>query len=76
MAYFPSGTEGADYQERYCHRCIHFPRFPLAAACPVWEAHERHNGEDGEVGDILDLLIPRAADGLGNEQCSMFLEEM
>jgi hypothetical protein len=70
VAYFPNGTEGRDYQERYCVRCIH----DTNNDCPIWLAHLIHNGDKGKLGDMLDLLIPRSADGLTNEKCRMFAE--
>jgi len=47
----------------------------------VWLAHLLNPSEgltkDGEHNpeSILNLLIPRAKDGLGNEQCRMYLED-
>ena len=41
MAYFPNGTAGTMYQERYCCRCLNYRdkgdgRGP---GCAVWDAH-------------------------------------
>lgn len=71
MGYFSNGTEGADYQERYCFRCIH----DIAESCPVWNAHLLHNYEEcNNKSSILHHLIPKTDDGLGNRRCTMFLD--
>ena len=64
MGYFPNGSAGADYQERYCNRCVHDEPDIDKPGCPVWGAHLLHNYhqfDDGQerVRDILDMLIPR-----------------
>jgi len=70
MGYFSNGTEGMDYQERYCSRCVH----DANRDCPVWAAHLLHNYDEcNNKGSILHMLIPRSKDGLGNEQCKMFV---
>ena len=70
MGYFSNGSEGADYEERYCLRCIH------RQECAVWEAHFLLNYQEANKKDsILHLLIPRTKNGLGNEQCRMFIEK-
>ena len=68
MGYFSNGTEGMDYQERYCRRCRH------GEDCAVWDAHLLVNYDEcNDPFSVLDLLIPRNARG-DNEQCAMFLE--
>lgn len=68
MAYFSNGSEGMDYEARYCANCVH------GGDCAVWEAHMLRNYDDCEDdSSILHLLIPRAKDGLGNEKCRMFV---
>ena len=69
MAHFSSGTEGLDYQTRYCKHCVH----DIDEDCPVFLAHLRHNGDKGDAGNILELLIPK--EGLGNGVCRMFVEK-
>ena len=72
MGYFSNGTEGLDYEARYCDRCVHQKPDKF---CPVWEAHLCANYEECDKPDsILHILIPRTADGLENEQCRMFYE--
>lgn len=69
MAYFSNGTEGQSYVDRYCSKCVHFNN----GACPVWDLHMLHNYRDCNNPDsMLHVLIPRSADKLGNEQCTMF----
>ena len=70
MGYFASGTEGHMYEERYCSRCIH------GDDCVVWLAHLMSNYDECNNPDsLLHILIPRSKDGLGNEQCRMFVEQ-
>ncbi len=68
MGYFSNGSEGRDYQERFCKLCVH----DVKEDCRVWLAHLMENGNK-ESRTVLDALIPRTADGCGNEQCTMFL---
>lgn len=74
MGYFSNGTEGMDYQARFCDRCWH----DLNRDCPVWLAHLMYNYEqlrdNAELEKVLELLIPRTADRLYNEQCKMFID--
>lgn len=68
MGYFSNGSEGMDYEERYCAHCLHYE------GCPVWLAHMIHNYDEcNNEGSILHMLIPRSKDGLGNERCAMFV---
>jgi len=78
MAYFPNGTSGMDYEERYCANCVHGSED--GPYCPIWELHVLHNYEQCGKGrtaqawkTVLSTLIPETKDGLGAEQCSMFL---
>lgn len=36
MGYFSNGTEGADYEEKYCNHCVHQLE---DYGCPCWNAH-------------------------------------
>lgn len=70
MAYFSNATEGANYEERWCSRCMQLNDQPM---CAVWEAHLSTNyNECNKAESPLHVLIPRSADGLSNEQCRMF----
>ncbi len=78
MAYFSNGTEGMAYEGKWCAKCHHNKRpteeDPYPEMCAVWLAHQVHNYRfcnDDE--SPLDLLIPRLKEGLGNDQCKMFL---
>lgn len=70
MGYFSNGIEGADYQERYCSRCVHDKN----QDCPIWTAHLMLNYQECNKPDsILHMLIPR--DGVRNLPCRLFVEE-
>jgi len=74
MGYFPNGTSGRAYQERYCENCVH----DVNQDCAVWLAHIvtkycDKNGETSEAGKVLDMLIPETDDGIGLKQCKMFI---
>ena len=73
MAYFSSGTEGADYKARYCLRCANHRDLNdgRGAGCPIWDAHLFFNGDTDGARKVLDALIPR--EGLGNGECKAFL---
>lgn len=74
MGYFSNGTEGMDYEERYCSTCLH--RGPVnGPGCYVWFAHMLHPSDGIKTGSILNLLIPRSKDGLSNERCTMYLND-
>ena len=82
MGYFSNGTEGMDYQERYCVRCVHgqHPEFG-PADCPVQVLHflynyDQHNKtEPGPtIKVILEGLIPMSQDRPHNLECKMFKE--
>jgi hypothetical protein len=71
MGYFSNGTEGMDYEDRYCSKCVHHK--PDEGGCAVWLAHMLKNYEECNKDDsILHILIPRTKDGLGNQLCTMF----
>lgn len=68
MGYFSNGSEGMDYEARYCDRCIH-----QDDPCAVLEAHMIYNYKEcNNKESVLHVLIPRSKDGIGNEQCRMF----
>ena len=69
MGYFSNGSEGMDYQRRYCDRCEHdHPEF----GCPIWHAHLEWNYEECNNDDsILHKMIPRT-DG-GNGECTFMV---
>lgn len=71
MGYFSNGTEGMDYENRYCDRCIH-----QHSGCSIWLLHLEHNyNQSKEIQDMLNILIPRSKDGLSNEQCTLFARQ-
>lgn len=75
MAYFPNGTAGADYQARYCERCVH----DVNGDCPILFLHLLWNydavgaGKDETKETALNAFIPRSEGKLDNEQCRMFI---
>jgi hypothetical protein len=74
MGYFPNGTSGQMYKERYCDHCAHGHKNPLS--CPIWYLHWELNYDqmgDQVISHVLSQLIPRGEDGF-NEACSMFLD--
>ena len=71
MGYFSNGTEGFEYEAKYCENCLHNNE---DIGCPIMTAHFIHNYTDSDdVQEILNIFIPR--DGIYNEQCKMFIEK-
>jgi hypothetical protein len=76
MGYFSNGTEGTDYEARYCDRCLHQDGKDGKGGCAVWLAHVLGNYDECNKEDsILHLLIPLSKDKLSNEECEMFVEK-
>ncbi len=72
MAYFSNATEGMDYEEKYCSKCVHGLH-----ECPILIAHAIYNYDDcNKPESILHILIPRAKDGIGNLKCRMWIPKM
>jgi len=72
MGYFSNGTEGMQYEDRWCAKCIH-ERNPDDEPCAVWELHMLHNYDECNKDDSpLHVLIPR--DGINNGRCRMFVK--
>jgi hypothetical protein len=74
MGYFSSGTEGADYQYKYCRQCIH----DVDEDCPIWLLHLNFvsaSNKNELLRDILNELIPMTDNGVWNEQCKMYVEK-
>lgn len=78
MAYFYCGTEGADYAEHYCRRCVHSKDENAPGnGCPVMDAHwlwayELCNKHEDPAKRMLEMLIPGGNGGKPIEQCRMF----
>ena len=80
MAYFPNGTSGMVYMERYCCRCKNWKDLDdgRGFGCPIWDIHMIFNydavGKNGnkDIKQILDTLIPTTKDKLYADKCSMF----
>ena len=80
MGYFSNGSEGRDYDERYCVRCVNYGP-EEGPGCPIWGAHLvwsyklcNDDPKESTGKAMLDSFIPRSKDGLNNEQCKMFSE--
>jgi hypothetical protein len=79
MGYFPNGTAGSDFEQRFCSHCINMPDSD-SAGCPVWAAHlffgyEECNGTgNGNAKRILDMLIERG-DSNAEQRCVMFVDK-
>lgn len=72
MGYFSNGTEEMIYRDKYCDKCIHDKN----QDCAVYLAHLIHNYDEcNNKNSILHILIPITKDGIGNEQCKMFIED-
>jgi hypothetical protein len=72
MGYFANGSEGANYEHRYCRSCQNRPTDP-EKGCAVWGLHMLYNYEqnkDDGLAAVLGFLIPR--DGVRNRECRMY----
>lgn len=78
MGYFSNGSEGMDYEEAYCEKCVNYrDNGSGSLGCPIMDAHafanyDQHQEAEKNLKTVLNLLIPRAEDG-SNEECAMFL---
>ena len=71
MGYFSNGTEGMDYEAKWCDRCIHQNGLDGKSGCAVLLAHSLHKyRECNNKESILHLLIPREGSVTANAQCS------
>lgn len=70
MGYFSNGSEGMDYYEAYCSKCV----FDKDQSCPIWNLHLLHNYDEcNKDGSFLHKLIPRSKDHLSNEECKFYM---
>jgi len=80
MGYFSNGSEGMDYEAKYCDRCLNKrdKNDGRGPGCAVWDAHMLHNyNECNNKESILHLLIPQDHKtdwGTFAGECNMFLE--
>ena len=73
MGYFSNSSEGAAYEAKYCNGCIH-DDVENGNGCPILLLHLLYNYDECNNKDsFLHVLIPRSKDGIGNEQCTMYL---
>lgn len=78
MGYFSNGTEGLDFDEKWCSRCVHLPK-RQDRGCPVMLAHllfayELCNEKKHPGKVILDILIERD-EATGAQRCTMFVDK-
>lgn len=68
MGYFPNGTTGMMYEEKYCNRCKH----NLSIGCPILELHAIYNYDEcNNDNSILHKAIPLDEKG-DNKECIFF----
>src|SRR5688572_29108101 len=73
MGYFSNGSEGENFQSKFCARCVH----DMNQNCPIWLLHLMWNYDaigktpDETKAAALETLMPRSKDGLSNK-CNMF----
>lgn len=88
MAYFPNGTSGLVYQEKYCDNCWNLRDLNdgRGFGCPIWDWHTLKSYEQiesksktrvqnmlaGLYYESLEHFIPTKDDGFPAE-CIMFL---
>ncbi len=71
MGYFANGTEGMEYEAKYCDKCVHNLE---VHPCPVLVAHMFWNYEECNKPDsILHKMIPIKENGFCGE-CFCFVE--
>ena len=70
MGYFSNGTEGLQYEARWCVHCVH------NGNCAVWDAHMAFNYEKiNDPNNFLHRFIP-VSPHHGNLKCKMFFRGM
>lgn len=83
MGYFPNGTSGMDYMERYCFRCSNWRDSGdgRGEGCPIMDLHLLWNydavGEDKDKTKelALNMFIKRDDKNCCNHRCAMFREK-
>ena len=69
MGYFSNSSEGEDYHDRYCYKCVHMLE---DCGCPCDIAHVMWNYDECNNDDsILHKMIPRDEKGR-NQKCIFF----
>ena len=70
MGYFSNGTEGMQYEAKYCDQCVHNH---AEHGCPVWMMQMEHNySECNNKDSLLHKMIPRLESGFSGE-CVYFV---
>lgn len=61
MGYFSNGSEGDDYMNKWCLRCVHLDPETGYPDCFIWDGHIVHNYDKKETRPPwLDVFIPGA----------------
>ncbi len=74
MGYFSNGSEGMDYEDKFCSRCLNRQE---DGGCPIIDLHFQWNYEscsEPVKREALNHFIPQ--DGIWNAQCRMFKEKL
>ena len=77
MGYFSNGSEGFDYQERYCIRCLNWRDNGTGSeGCPIMDLHAMWNyeaiGKNADKTKAMALSHFIAREGIENKECTMF----
>jgi hypothetical protein len=71
VGYFPNGTSGCMYEEKWCENCLH-GQGELGNDCAVWLIHQMFNYDEcNNQESPLHILIPRDKEGF-SKKCAMF----
>ena len=72
MGYFPNGSAGDYYENKYCDHCAHNH---IEYGCPCLDSHIMWNYEEcNNDNSILHKMIPRDKHG-NNIQCRFFAKK-
>lgn len=84
MAYFSTGTEGAEYEEKWCENCVRNPQECAVMGIQLLYNYDQFTDgkREGMITTILDALIPqdcelKTEDGsvsLWPGRCRMFID--
>ena len=78
MGYFSNGTEGDQYEEKYCNNCAREVLIINGQehGCPIWFVHMMYNYEEcNNEKSILHKMIPRNDHDTFNGQCNFFIKK-
>ena len=67
MAYFCNGSDGMNFEDRWCSRCLHYP--DNGESCEIIFLHQIYQGDD-KCQPLLDTLITQK-----DRECKMFISK-